>query len=139
MEPQVGAVKPISAKLITIELLNPFKIKFEWALKYVYIHGIYKSGGCVVLKFAPWGNDPFIEWDESNEEKVWNHGISSFEIEECFGNVYTVRPHNKAKSQPKVYGDRFLVRGVTDGGRGLVIIVQYKGSNVVRPITAWDE
>ncbi len=93
----------------------------------------------MVLKFEPWGDDPVFDWDEGNEEEIWKHGIRDFEIEGCFENVRTVIPHRRARSQPKRYGDRYVVRGVTDGGRKLVIIVQHLGANWVRPITAWDD
>ena len=92
----------------------------------------------VVLKFDPWGGDPVFEWDEHNQEKFWRHGILDFEVEECFQNPYCLRPHRKAKSDPEVYGDRYVVLGVTDGGRNLLIVVQFKGGNVVRPITGWE-
>ncbi|MBI3615432.1 MAG: BrnT family toxin [Candidatus Omnitrophica bacterium] len=93
----------------------------------------------MVLKFEPWGDDPVFDWDEENEPKIWEHGISVFDVEECFDNPHTAVPHEKAKSQPEKYGDRYVVRGVTDGGRKLVIIVQYLFGNWVRPITAWDD
>ena len=93
----------------------------------------------MVLKFEPWGDDPVFDWDEHTEEKFWQHGIRDFEVMECFNNEHFTRPHSKAKSQPEKYGDRFSVQGVTDGGRKLLIIVQYKGGNVVRPVTGWGE
>ena len=90
------------------------------------------------MKYAPWGVDPVIEWDEMNEEKVWAHGISAYEVDDCFDNRYFVRPHEKAGSIFSKFKDRYIVEGVTKGGRSLVIIVQYSGNNVIRPITAWD-
>ena len=93
----------------------------------------------MVLKFEPWGDDPECNWDAENQEKLWKHGIWDFEIEECFENPHTAIPHEKARSQPKQYGDRYVVRGVTDGGRKLTVIVQYLGANKVRPVTAWDD
>ena len=93
----------------------------------------------MVLKFEPWGDDPIFDWDEYNEDKIWRHGIQDFEIEECFENEHRVIPHARAKSEPHQYGDRFEIVGLTDGGRRLRIFVQYKGTNVVRPITAWEE
>lgn len=92
----------------------------------------------VNLKYAPWGYNPLIEWDEYNLEKIWHHGIRRFEIEQCFRNIYFVRPHEKARSQPEKYANRYFIRGVTDGGRKLMIIVEYKGMDLVRPITAWE-
>ncbi len=93
----------------------------------------------MVLKFAPWGSNPTFDWDESNENEIWAHRIRDFEIEQCFENDYTVIPHKKAATEPEKYGDRYLVRGRTDGGRKLIVIVQYLGANFVRPVTAWNE
>ena len=93
----------------------------------------------MVLKFEPWGEEPVFDWDQHNEEKFWHHAIRDFEIMECFTNEHFTKPHPKANAEPEKYGDRFLIRGVTDGGRKLIIIVQYKGGNVVRPITGWEE
>lgn len=92
----------------------------------------------MTLKFDPWGDDPLIEWDEFNERKVWAHRVSTFEVEDCFENEHIIRPHKKAKSEPEKYADRYAVIGKTNGGRKLIIIVQFKGANIVRPITAWD-
>lgn len=94
----------------------------------------------MVLKYEPWGSNPRFEWDEYNEAKIWEHGVDVFEVEQCFDmeNERFVTPHPKAKSEPVKYGDRYLVRGVTNGGRRLLITVQYVGGNIVRPITAWE-
>ena len=93
----------------------------------------------MVIKFDPWGDGYVLQWDDSNREKLWMHAVCDSEIEECFENEHDVAPHPKAKSKPQKYGDRFYVMGVTDGGRKLVIIVQYLGANFIRPITAWDD
>ncbi|OGW86955.1 MAG: hypothetical protein A3C35_00225 [Omnitrophica bacterium RIFCSPHIGHO2_02_FULL_46_11] len=93
----------------------------------------------MVLKFEPWGDDPIFEWDEHNQEKIWIHGIRDFEAEECFENKHFVVPHPKAKSQPEKYRDRFIVRGITEGGRKLLVVVQHKAGTTVRVITAWEE
>ena len=93
----------------------------------------------MVMKYEPWGDDPIFEWDEDTDEKFWHHKIRDFEVMECFKNAHDTRPHPKSASQFERYGDRFEVRGVTDGGRRLVIYVQYKGANVVRPFTGWPE
>ncbi len=93
----------------------------------------------MVLRFAPWGNNPSFDWDEYNEGEFWAHGIRDFEIEQCFENDHVVAPHKKAMSEPEKYGDRYMVRGQTNGGRKLIVIVQYLGANFVRPITGWTE
>ena len=94
----------------------------------------------MVLKYEPWGHNPGFEWDEHNGSKIWEHGIDAFEVEQCFDmeNERFVSPHPKAKSWPEKYGDRYIVRGVTHGGKKLLIAVQYLGGNVIRPITAWE-
>ena len=94
----------------------------------------------MTLKFEPWGNGPIFEWDENNVEKIWAHGIEPLEVEQCFEleNARVVIPHAKAKSAPEKYGDRYMVRGVTHGGRKLLVTVQHVGGNIVRPITAWE-
>ena len=85
----------------------------------------------MVLKFEPWGDEPQFDWDEYNQTKLWQHGIRDCEAEECFWNAHSVVPHKK-------YRDRYIIRGITGGGRRLILIVQYKGYNIVRPITGWD-
>jgi len=93
----------------------------------------------VVLKFEPWGDDPVFDWDDENEEEIWGHRVLDLEVEQCFKNSHTVVPHQRAKSQPEKYRDRYEVRGITNGGRKLFIIVQHGGANWVRPITARDD
>lgn len=92
----------------------------------------------MALTVVPWGDDPIFEWDEYNEAEIWEHRVTCFDVEECFENPYRAAPHKKAKSEPKKYGDRYQITGKTDGGRKLFIIIQYKGGNVIRPITAFD-
>lgn len=94
----------------------------------------------MVLKYEPWGNDLVFEWDESNESKIGSHGIEAFEVEQCFDRESErfVSPHPKGRAWPEKYGDRYIVRGVTHGGKKLLIAVQYLGENVIRPITAWE-
>ena len=92
----------------------------------------------MVLSFVPWGDDPTFEWDEYNEFEIYKHGVSCFEVEDCFENPYDAAPHKKARSEPLKYGDRYQIKGQTNGGRGLFIIIQYRGGSAVRPITAFD-
>lgn len=94
----------------------------------------------MTLKYEPWDEDPSFEWDEHNAAKIWAHGIEPFEVEQCFEleNERVVIPHVKAKSEPEKYGDRYIIRGVTNGGRRLLITIQHVRGNIVRPITAWD-
>jgi len=92
----------------------------------------------VSQRIVPWGDDLCFEWDEYNEREICKHKVTCFEIEECLEKSYRCAPHNKAKSEPEQYGDRYRIRGQTDGGRKLFIIVQYKGANCIRAITAFD-
>lgn len=91
----------------------------------------------MVLKFSPWGDDPNFEWDEFNEYEISQHQINCFEVEQCFENEHWIAPHNRVRSAPEKYGDRYLIKGITNGGKKLFIVVQYKGANVVRPITVF--
>jgi len=92
----------------------------------------------VTLNFLPWGDNPQFDWDEYNEEEIFRHGVSWVEIEECFEDEYAAIPHNKAKSDPNKYGDRYIIVGRTSGGRRLYIIIQHLEGSFIRPITAWD-
>lgn len=92
----------------------------------------------MTLRESPWGPSPSFIWDENNENEVSEHGITCFEVEECFENPYKVAPHNKRRSEPEKYGDRYRVLGHTHGGRELFIIVQHLGDVFVRPVTAFD-
>ena len=51
----------------------------------------------MVLDIVPWGNEPIFDWDEHNEAEVSKHGVTCFEVEECFENPYRAAPHNKAR------------------------------------------
>jgi len=93
----------------------------------------------MTLKNPPWGDDPVFIWDEFNQDKIRKHCVRDFEVEQCFENPYDVVPHNKAKSKPEKYGDRYIVMGHSDAGRKLFIIVQHLQPNFVRPVTAWDK
>lgn len=91
------------------------------------------------LREDPWGDDPTFDWDDDNREEIWAHKVRDFEVEECFENEHVTIPHKKARSEPDKYGGRYVVRGVSENGRKLVIIVQDLGANWVRPITAWED
>lgn len=93
----------------------------------------------MTLKFVPWGDNPVLDWDEWNLNEIAKHQVHDFEVAQCFENPHTVSPHKKARSQPERYSDRYMVRGITDGGRRLIIIVQHKGGEWIRPVTAFDE
>jgi uncharacterized DUF497 family protein len=72
-----------------------------------------------------------FEWDEENEEKVLSHGVQPEEVEQCFFNRHL------RKRKPRS-ADRWYLFGRTDGGRALFVVYQNRGSDLVRPITAYD-
>lgn len=72
-----------------------------------------------------------IEWDQANLEHATRRA-SVAEIEQAMANSDRMRRHRLP--------DRRLLRGKTDGGRRLAIIVQLDDDGRrVRPITAWEE
>lgn len=93
----------------------------------------------MTLNVVPWGENPSFEWDEYNEREIAKHHVTCMEVEECFEQPYWCAPHNKAKSEPEEYSDRYRIKGQTDGGRKLFVIVRYRGGEVIRPITAFDQ
>ena len=70
-----------------------------------------------------------FEWDEGNIEHILRHNVGLDEIEEaCVNNRYIRRTLNK----------RYLIYGVTDSGRYLLIVGIDKGKGIFRTITARD-
>jgi hypothetical protein len=64
-------------------------------------------------------------------EKLAAHGISTYDVMEVLTNgIHVIR--NKRAT------DRYRVRGRTDGGRPLELIVIVEGSRELRFITGWD-
>ncbi|HEY7161692.1 MAG TPA: BrnT family toxin [Acidobacteriota bacterium] len=72
-----------------------------------------------------------FQWDENNVLKnILSHDTYPDEIEETFYNPYKLR---------KTLHDRYLFYGVTDSGRFLFIVFEFKkhaGKNLVRIISA---
>ena len=77
----------------------------------------------MTLKYEPWGDDPIFDWDEENEEKFWAHKITCIEVEDCLWNEHRTVPHPRAHADPEKYGDRFIIEGITNAGRKLLVIV----------------
>jgi len=72
---------------------------------------------------------PEFAWDENNEAKLLDrHGVAAAEAEECFGN---------ANSRRRV-GDAYLLLGVTDSGRMLLLVYQQKRGGIVRVFSGRD-
>ena len=98
----------------------------------------------MTLNAIPWGDNPAFDWNDDNLQKIAAHGIKDFEVEQCFENQegfnkrFWVAPHKKTKSEPEKFGDRYIIKGSTLGGRKLFIVVQHIGGPWIRPITAWD-
>ena len=57
-----------------------------------------------------------FEWDEWNQEKVYAHGVTPDEVEQCFFNQ---SQWHKKKSSRETEQDRYYLLGWTDGGRSL--------------------
>ena len=66
-----------------------------------------------------------------NDEKLAAHGISRYDVMEVLWNgVHVIRNKRAA--------DRYRVRGRTDAGRALELIVVVEGKHRLRFITGWD-
>lgn len=70
-----------------------------------------------------------FEWDKENFEHVLRHNVFPDDIEEACVNKPYVR---------KTFDERYLVYGVTDDGRYLLVVGIYKGKGIFRVITARD-
>jgi uncharacterized DUF497 family protein len=75
-----------------------------------------------------------IEWDDSNLIHATRHGISAEEIDQVIANGPLYRRNKRGRSAD------YLACGTTDGGRSVVIAVEWQATTRrVRPITAWEE
>lgn len=75
-----------------------------------------------------------IEWDDGNLEHATAHGVSADEIDQVLANDPVYRRNKRGRSAD------FLAYGATDGGRRVVVAVEWRRANrVMRPITAWEE
>lgn len=68
-----------------------------------------------------------LEWDDGNIEHVLRHDVISDEVEEACVNKPYVR---------KTFDKRYLVYGITNGGRYLFVVGINKGKDIFRTITA---
>jgi uncharacterized DUF497 family protein len=70
---------------------------------------------------------PEFEWDEHNEEKLLaRHGVSAWEVEQCFAN-----PHTRRRK-----GTAMLMLGITDNGRMLLLVYFQKETGAIRVYSA---
>jgi len=86
-----------------------------------------------------------FEWDEHNREELFGHSVETWEAEECFYNPHRVY---RNKGKPGRDYETYKLDGVTDSGRGLVLIFFVKERITasdqpgavarVRVITGWD-
>lgn len=73
-----------------------------------------------------------FRWDETNEAKLWNHGVEAWEVEEVFLNGPVWARNKKGRA-----GD-YLMVGRTNGGRWLTVVLEVKeATREVRAITGW--
>ncbi len=70
-----------------------------------------------------------FEWDDGNTEHILRHNVTPDEVEDACINKSHVR---------KTIDSRFLVYGITEAGRYLLIVGINKGRGVFRAITARD-
>ena len=71
-----------------------------------------------------------FEWDDGNIVHLGlGHGIDAQEAEEVFAVAPLIRRTRKG---------HYAAFGRTIGGRLLVIVFEWKGAGLVRPITGWD-
>ena len=66
-----------------------------------------------------------------NDEKLAAHGISRYDVMEVLLNGIQVIRNKRVP-------DRYRVRGRTDAGRPLELIVVVQGTRQLRFITGWD-
>jgi uncharacterized DUF497 family protein len=66
-----------------------------------------------------------------NDAKLAAHGISRYDVMEVMANGIIVIRNKRSD-------DRYRVRGRTDAGRPLELIVVVEGSRDLRFITGWD-
>lgn len=79
-----------------------------------------------------WETFDAADYDISfNDEKLAAHGVSRYDVLEVLANgIHVIRNKRAA--------DRYRVRGRTDAGRPLELIVVVGDSRQLRFITGWD-
>lgn len=74
-----------------------------------------------------------LEWNEENEDELWDHDIRPWEVEQVFQNRPVWARHKRGRA-----GD-YLMVGKSDGGRRLTIPVKpNEATKGLRPITGWE-
>lgn len=73
------------------------------------------------------------EWDEHNLSHATAHGVSAEEIDQVVANGPVYRRNKRGRAAD------YLAIGTTDGGRNVVVAVEWRAATRrVRPITAWE-
>jgi uncharacterized DUF497 family protein len=86
------------------------------------------TGGRLVLDFD------FIEWDDTNERKVGDHGLTTDDVENVLRTANPVKGVSRTSGRP-------LAEGWTTGGRYVRVVYETMdagGVVVLRPVTAYD-
>ncbi len=76
-----------------------------------------------------------FDWDKGNWPKCGKHGVSQFEIEQCFQNKITITPD----PYPAKLEERFNAVGENDEGRKIFLVFMFRhvsSSILLRPISA---
>lgn len=73
-----------------------------------------------------------IEIDEANEGHLTRHGVSLAEVQQVLESQPDIRRNRKGRAATHV------ARGVTRGGRRVLVPFVDLGDGRVRPVTAWE-
>ena len=76
----------------------------------------------------------FIEWDDINERKVGNHGLTPDDVEDVLRSANPVKGVSRTSGRP-------TVEGRTNGGRYVRVVYETtdaSGVVVLRPVTAYE-
>ena len=76
----------------------------------------------------------FIEWDDTNERKVGDHGLTRDDVEDVLRTAHPVKGVSPTSGRP-------MAEGWTDGGRYVRVVYETTdagGVVVLRPVTAYE-
>jgi uncharacterized DUF497 family protein len=80
-------------------------------------------------------SSPNIEtflFDEENEDKITNHGLSTYRVLQLLDNTHVIIPNRKRRKA------KYLVIGRDNGGTCISVPIEpTHQSGIWRPITAW--
>ena len=76
-----------------------------------------------------------VIWDEQSEDHIWRHGVEADEVED----ILLDHGRKAERTRGRLSGRRrYLVWGVTDAGRHLLVVLDYLGHGTARVVTARD-